>query len=93
MFRPTGDRLAVLVDSPESVTAGGIILPAEGRETPRTGSIAARGAGVKHPDLVFGARVILSPYAGDDVAGERRERTVGTLRIVPESAVLALIEG
>ncbi|MEM1354308.1 MAG: co-chaperone GroES [Planctomycetota bacterium] len=63
-IKPLEDRVLVLPDSAEEVTASGIYLPEAAKEKPQTGKVVAVGPG-KLTDT--GERGALSVKAGDTV--------------------------
>lgn len=93
-IRPLDDRLVILPDDPEEVTAGGIVLPDSAREKPQRGKVIATGPGklldsgqrgemsVKKHDLVWYGK-----YSGTEVevSGEKYV-------IIRESDILAVAD-
>lgn len=93
-IRPLDDRLVVLPDDPEEVTAGGIVLPDSARQKPQRGKVIATGPGklldsgkrgemsAKKGDIVFYGK-----YSGSevDIDGE-------TYVIIRENDLLAIAD-
>jgi chaperonin GroES len=72
-IRPLGDRILVKPDE-QIREVGGIIIPENITEKPKTGVVLAVGKGVVNqdgsrtsPDLAEGAHIIFSQYGGVDV--------------------------
>lgn len=63
--RPLGDRVVVLPDMPEAMTASGIVIPEFAREKPRSGTVISVGPGL--PNLDNGARTAPAVEVGDTV--------------------------
>lgn len=93
-IKPLDDRLVILPDDPEEVTAGGIVLPDSARQKPQRGKVVATGPGklldsgqrgqmsVKKGDVVFYGK-----YSGTEV-----EVSGETYVIIRENDVLAIVE-
>jgi chaperonin GroES len=89
------DRVVVRLDKPKDKTKGGIILPDQAREMPKSGVILACGPGKRTElgtvipiSVRVGDRVLFGPLAGTDVkmGGE-------DLLVMAECDILAKIEG
>lgn len=83
MIEPIKDRLLIKPDSPEQVSAGGIVLPEVATESPYTGEVIAVGALVK--EVKPGDQVLYSRYAGTEITDEGEE-----LIILREPDVMAV---
>lgn len=93
-IKPLDDRLVILPDDPEEVTAGGIVLPDSARQKPQRGKVLATGPGklldsgqrgqmsVKKGDIVFYGK-----YSGTEV-----EVGAETYVIIRESDILAIVD-
>lgn len=71
MFTPLNDRILVLADSGEKVSAGGIVLPGTAKEKFMQGKVQAVGAGAILPDgthrpltIKVGDVVMFGRYSG-----------------------------
>ena len=72
--KPLGDRVFIKVNASEEKTSGGILLPDTAKEKPQIGEIVAVGPGKRNDDgtrqtidVVVGAQVLYSKYAGTDI--------------------------
>lgn len=92
---PNDDYVAVVLDKPESITEGGIVLPENAQrptDLPISGTVMCVGPGrwegaTRIPvEFKAGARVILVPYAGYNYVHEET-----LLRIVKSSDILACL--
>ncbi|WP_254513895.1 co-chaperone GroES [Anatilimnocola floriformis] len=93
MLKPLDDRLIVELPKPRTRTAGGLYLPAESVEAPKTGRVIARGPG---RFLENGERQPLSVRVGDEVvflnyAGTDIEHDGDKIKILREADVLAIV--
>lgn len=66
MIEPIKDRLLIKPDTPEQMSAGGIVLPTVATESPYTGEVIAVGPMVK--EVTKGDQVLYSRYAGTEIA-------------------------
>jgi chaperonin GroES len=93
LVRPLGDRVFVMPD-PMEREVGGVIIPENIREKPRSGLVLAVGIGNVNndgtrtePDLGIGDHVLFSQYVGVDVrlAGD-------TYLVLREGDILGVID-
>ena len=87
------DRLVVTVESAETTTASGIVIPDAAKDTPNTGTVVAAGPGKNLQDGTFVAvtvqpddSVIFVKGAGQQVKIDGNEST-----ILKEEEILAVI--
>jgi chaperonin GroES len=68
-FKPMHERVLVLMDDVNDVTAGGIILPEDGVDIVNTGTVKAYGSLVNKQgeDIEVGDTVMVTKYAGLNV--------------------------
>lgn len=64
-IRPLKDRVLVIRDVPEKVTASGIVIPETGIDRPDNGTVISIGNAVS--DVSVGDRIVFSKYAGQVV--------------------------
>ena len=93
-IRPLDDRLVVIPDDPEEITAGGIVLPDSVREKPQRGKVVSTGPGKL---LDSGERGKLSVKKGDIVfygkySGTEVEVSGETYVIIRENDILAIVD-
>lgn len=91
---PLGDHIVVKRLVPESVTAGGIVLPDSAQEKPQQGRVLSVGDGRRLKDgrrvgsqVNEGDRVVFSPYAGSEIKVDGE-----TLLIMGEQDILAILD-
>lgn len=78
-IKPIGNRILVKQQTPEEVTASGIVLPASADKEKKTqGVIVAVGNGddIAKLGLKVGDKVVFGKYAGDDVESEEDGKKV-----------------
>ena len=94
MIRPMHDRLIVKRSAPETVSAGGIVIPDAAAEVTDSGEVLAIGTGKVTDDgrtipvtVKVGDRVLFGKYAGQTVKikGE-------SLVVMRESDVMGILE-
>lgn len=98
--KPLGNRILVKQQSPEEVTASGIILPANSDKEKKTqGTIIALGNGedIAKLGLRVGDVVVFGKYSGDDIeveqAGVKEEyKVLNVGEEKDEGDVLAVLE-
>jgi chaperonin GroES len=102
-IEPIGDRVVVKQDKPEEVSSGGIAIPDKVRESPRFGTVIARGpgafrfiSGVTCPanerfpmQVQVGDRVLL-PHQGDMVLLDPADKDSKVV-VLQESQLLAIL--
>lgn len=97
-LNPFGDRIAVLPDLEDEVSAGGIILPnTVEAEKKMAGTVIAIGAGQMTktgdwvPEQCFkkGDRVMFGKYVGDDVTLLKKDGSKVTVKILHMDGVLS----
>ena len=89
MIKPLSDRVLVLPNPAEEVTAGGLIIPDTAKEKPLAGKIIAVGPGTKDVtmEVKAGDEVLYGKYSGTEVTHE------GTTYIIMKQAeILAVVE-
>ena len=93
MIKPLSDRVLILPNPAEEITAGGLIIPDTAKEKPQVAEVVAVGPGgivdgkeIKM-ELKVGDKVLLSKYAGTEVKVDGVEYT-----ILRQSDVLAIVE-
>lgn len=92
-LKPLGDRVVIRVNSEETKTSSGIVLPGSAQEKPQQGTIIAVGSGEiidgkKVPlDVKVGDQVIYSKYSGSEIKVNDEK-----LLIVKQSDILAIVE-
>lgn len=99
-IKPLGNRILVKQQTPEEVTASGIVLPASSDKEKKTqGTIIAVGKGedIEKLGLKVGDTVVFGKYAGDDIEGEEDGKKVEYKVLYvghhkDEGDVLAIIE-
>jgi chaperonin GroES len=69
---PLIDRVLIKEDSPESMTAGGILIPKDSQEKSCSGLVVAVGKGRKDEPMTVkpGDRVLYGQYAGTELSLE-----------------------
>ena len=89
MIKPLSDRVLILPNPAEQVTAGGLIIPETAKEKPLAGKIIAVGPGTKDVtmEVKAGDEVLYGKYSGTEVTHE------GTTYIIMKQAeILAVVE-
>ena len=89
MIKPLSDRVLILPNPAEQVTAGGLIIPDTAKEKPLAGKIIAVGPGTKDVtmEVKAGDEVLYGKYSGTEVTHE------GTTYIIMKQAeILAVVE-
>lgn len=94
---PLGDRVAVLPDGDETVSAGGFVIPdTVEKDVKQAGTIIAVGMGNMGKDCInpnahfnVGHRVLFGKYIGDDVMLKRKDGTEVKVKILHADAILA----
>ena len=87
--KPLSDRVLVLPNPAEEVTAGGLIIPDTAKEKPLAGKVIAAGPGTAEVKMEVkeGDQVLYGKYAGTAISLE------GTsYLILKQSEILAVIE-
>ncbi len=87
--KPLSDRVLVLPNPAEEVTAGGLIIPDTAKEKPLAGKVIAAGPGTADVKMEVkeGDQVLYGKYAGTEISLE------GTsYLILKQSEILAVIE-
>ena len=89
MIKPLSDRVLVLPNPAEEVTAGGLIIPDTAKEKPLAGKIIAVGPGTKDvtKEVKAGDQIIYGKYSGTEVNHEGT-----TYIIMKQSEILAVVE-
>ena len=94
MIKPTGDKVLVERYKPESITAGGILLPRKFQEKNNQGTVIATGEGREFEDgtvreiaVKVGEEILFTSDAGTPVLIEEKPYL-----IIPEKNILAVIE-
>ena len=71
---PKADRVVIRVDSVETKTEAGIIIPDSAKERPHTAEVVAVGPGVwmttgiqRKPDVEVGDKIMFSKYSGSKI--------------------------
>lgn len=92
-FRPLHDRVLVKRATPETKTAGGIILPETAEEKPMEGEVISVGSGhvndngeVRPLDVKAGDKVIFSKWAGTEVTIDGED-----LMVMKESDIIGIV--
>lgn len=85
---PLHDRVIVKPAAPETVTAGGIIIPDTAQEKPQRGTVIAAGPGKKDEPVTVknGDTVLYGKYAGTEISIEGEDYL-----IMRESDILAIV--
>ena len=94
---PLGDRVAVLPDPDEEVSAGGIHIPDSTEKEPKQAgtviAIGCGGIGDDCPDpsdfLVLGDRVLFGKFTGDDVNVKKGDGSSVKVKILHLDAILS----
>ena len=89
MIKPLSDRVLILPNPAEEVTAGGLIIPDPAKEKPLAGKIIAVGPGTKDVtmEVKTGDQVLYGKYSGTEVTHEGT-----TYIIMKQSEILAVVE-
>lgn len=89
MIKPLSDRVLILPNPAEQVTAGGLIIPDTAKEKPLAGKIIAVGPGTKDVtmEVKAGDEVLYGKYSGTEVTHEGT-----TYIIMKQNEILAVIE-
>ena len=89
MIKPLSDRVLILPNPAEEITAGGLIIPDTAKEKPLAGKIIAVGPGTNDVtmEVKAGDEVLYGKYSGTEVTHE------GTTYIIMKQAeILAVVE-
>lgn len=88
-IKPLADRVLILPNEAEEVTASGIIIPDSAKEKPLRGTVVATGNGSKDEEMVVKTsdEVIFGKYAGTEIEVEGKKYL-----IMRQSDILAVIE-
>ena len=89
MIKPLSDRVLILPNPAEEITAGGLIIPDTAREKPLAGKVIAVGPGTKEVTMEVkeGDQVLYGKYSGTEV------NYGGTSYIImKQSEILAVVE-
>ena len=89
MIKPLSDRVLILPNPAEQVTAGGLIIPDTAKEKPLAGKIIAVGPGTKDVtmEVKAGDEVLYGKYSGTEINHQ------GTTYIIMKQAeILAVVE-
>ena len=93
--KPLQDRILVLREAGDQMTAGGIIIPDTAKEKPLEGKVVAVGPGKFDKDgkripieVKKGNRILFSRYAGTEIKIDGVEHLM-----MREDDILAIIEG
>lgn len=93
-LQPVGDRVVVIRDESDEVTAGGIVLPDNAKDKPARGKVISVGEGrllnngTRAPFQVkAGDRVLFTSYAGEQFSIDDQEYLV-----MREDEILAILE-
>ena len=89
MIKPLSDRVLILPNPAEQVTAGGLIIPDTAKEKPLAGKIIAVGPGTKDVtmEVKAGDEVLYGKYSGTEVTHEGT-----TYIIMKQTEILAVVE-
>lgn len=89
MIKPLSDRVLILPNPAEQVTAGGLIIPDTAKEKPLAGKIIAAGPGTKEVTMEVkeGDQVLYGKYSGTEITHEGT-----TYIIMKQSEILAVVE-
>ena len=89
MIKPLSDRVLILPNPAEQVTAGGLIIPDTAKEKPLAGKIIAVGPGTKDVtmEVKAGDEVLYGKYSGTEVTHEGT-----TYSIMKQNEILAVVE-
>ena len=89
MIKPLSDRVLILPNPAEQVTAGGLIIPDTAKEKPLAGKIIAVGPGTKDVtmEVKAGDEVLYGKYSGTEVTHEGT-----TYIIMKQNEILAVVE-
>ena len=89
MIKPLSDRVLILPNPAEQVTAGGLIIPDTAKEKPLAGKIIAVGPGTKDVtmEVKAGDEALYGKYSGTEVTHEGT-----TYIIMKQNEILAVVE-
>jgi chaperonin GroES len=87
-MRPVGERIVVQLKQVDNVSAGGVILPEQAREKPKTGIVISIGR-LCPEDIREGQEVMFSKYGGIEVEHEGEEYLV----LLPSDILVVFEEG
>ena len=89
MIKPLSDRVLILPNPAEQVTAGGLIIPDTAKEKPLAGKIIAVGPSTKDVtmEVKAGDEVLYGKYSGTEVTHEGT-----TYIIMKQNEILAVVE-
>lgn len=91
MFQPLNDKVLVKADDPETISPGGILIPASAEEKAMQGKVIATGpgrwenGGFKELQVKVGDTVIYGKYGGTDIKYNNEDYL-----IVVESDILGI---
>ena len=88
MIKPLSDRVLILPNPAEEVTAGGLIIPDTAKEKPLAGKVIAVGPGTKDVTMEVkeGDEVLYGKYSGTELELEGKKYL-----IMRQSDVLAVM--
>jgi len=97
---PLHDRVVIIPDPKETVTASGIVIPdTASKEKPQLGTVLAVGPGAfddsgkrKSMTVKVGDTVLFGKYSGDDVELEAKDGKLVEVKIVHEDSVLGIVK-
>jgi chaperonin GroES len=97
---PLYDRVVVIPEEKETVTASGIVIPdTASKEKPQLGTVIAVGPGGfdekgnrKPMTVKVGDKVLFGKYSGDDLELETKEGKLIDVKIVHEDSVLGIVQ-
>lgn len=86
--KPLADRVLILPNPAEEMTAGGLIIPDTAKEKPLAGRVIAAGPGTKEVEMEVkeGDEVLYGKYAGTEITIEGE-----TYLIMKQNDILAII--
>ena len=89
MIKPLSDRVLILPNAAEEVTAGGLIIPDTAKEKPLAGKIIAVGPGTKDitMEVKEGDQVLYGKYSGTEIVHQGI-----TYIIMKQAEILAVVE-
>lgn len=88
-IRPILDNVLIARESAEEISAGGIIIPDNAKETPTMGKVVAVGPGIdgEKPPVKKGQKVLFPKYSGTQIKVDGVE-----LLILKSEELLAIAE-
>lgn len=86
--KPLADRVMILPNPAEEMTAGGLIIPDTAKEKPLAGRVIAVGPGTKEVEMEVkeGDQVLYGKYAGTEITVDGE-----TYLIMKQNDILAII--